>query len=34
VRRPLDQSPRSNWQVYEKQILAMLDESQTNQPNP
>jgi hypothetical protein len=34
VRKPLNQAPRSNWQVYEKQIQAMLDEPQTNQVNP
>ena len=31
VRKPLDQSPRSNWQVYEQQMIAMLDADQTTE---
>ena len=34
VRKPLDQGPRSNWQVYEKQMMAMLDAEQTNLTTP
>lgn len=34
IRRPLDQGPRSNWQVYEKQMIAMLDAEQTNLTTP
>ena len=34
IRRPLDQGPRSNWQVYEKQMLAILDAEQTNLTTP
>ncbi|TMO52519.1 tetratricopeptide repeat-containing sulfotransferase family protein [Pseudoalteromonas phenolica] len=34
VRKPLDQGPRSNWQVYEKQIMAILDAEQTTLSAP
>jgi hypothetical protein len=34
VRKPLDQAPKSNWQVYEKQIMSMFDADQTNLTAP